>query len=548
MEILSFLMRSSWRLMVFAIVASLLSGIANIGLLSLMNATLTGSKSIIGVSVAKYAIFCVLLILTKIMSDLALIRMGQDTIFHLRMQLARQILFAPVRKLEELGTPKLMASLTDDVYKIANLITFIPSICISFTIVLGCFAYLAYLSWTALWVVLAFVAFAVVSYRIPATRANRYFHSAREEDDALFKGFRALTEGFKELKLHRERRQSFIGGVLESSANNLRRYNIAGESLFTTAANYGQSLFLVLTGLLLFGLRHLAPINAGILTGSVLTILFLRGPLETLVRLLPPIGMANFALRKVRQLGTKLVEAGEVVPLPTPETAPRFNSLELCNVTHSYTTEDDRKFSVGPINLTINAGEILFLTGGNGSGKTTLAKMLTCLYPPASGYIKLDGNVVTGETRDDYRQLFAVVFSDFFLFDSLLGLDKGDVDTKANFYLEQLQLANKVKVTKGVLSTINLSQGQRKRLALLTAYLEDRPFYIFDEWAADQDVQYREVFYRRVLPELKSKGKTLLVISHDDRYYHLADRIIKLDYGQIESITSSHREVATMYD
>jgi putative pyoverdin transport system ATP-binding/permease protein len=544
MEILSFLMRSSWRSMVFAIAGSFLSGIGNIGLLSLINATLTGSKSIIGVSVAKYAILCVLLTVVKMLSDLALIRMGQDTVFHLRMQLARQMLSAPVRKLEELGTPKLMASLTDDVYRIANLMTFIPAICISFTIVLGCFAYLAYLSWTALSVVLLFVAFAVVTYKFIATRGNRYFDRAREEDDALFKSFRGLTEGFKELKLHRERRRSFVEEVLHTNANNLRRHIIAGESLYTTAANYGQSLFLVLTGLLLFGLRHLTATNAGVLTGSVLTILFLRGPLETLVRFLPAVGMANSALRKVRQLGSKLVETSEAAPSPSPDGAARFNSLELCNVTHAYKTEDEEQFIIGPINLKITAGEIVFLIGGNGSGKTTLAKMMTCLYPPESGFIRFNDAVVTDENRDNYRQLFAVVFSDFYLFDSLLGLDKEDMDARANSYLEQLQLANKVKVTKGVLSTLNLSQGQRKRLALLTAYLEDKPFYIFDEWAANQDVQFREVFYHKVLPELKSRGKTLLVISHDDRYYHLADRIVKLEYGQIESISLSHRAVA----
>jgi putative ATP-binding cassette transporter len=91
-----------------------------------------------------------------------------------------------------------------------------------------------------------------------------------------------------------------------------------------------------------------------------------------------------------------------------------------------------------------------------------------------------------------------------------------------------------VQVKDGTLSTIELSQGQRKRLALLTAFLEDRPFYIFDEWAADQDPFFREVFYLQLLPELKAKGKTVLVISHDDRYYSLGDRIIKLDYGKIE--------------
>jgi len=133
-----------------------------------------------------------------------------------------------------------------------------------------------------------------------------------------------------------------------------------------------------------------------------------------------------------------------------------------------------------------------------------------------------------------YRQHFSVVFSDFFLFENLLGLNSNKLEADANKYLSQLQLSHKVQVKDGALSTIDLSQGQRKRLALLTAFLEDRPFYVFDEWAADQDPLFRDVFYLQILPELKARGKTVLVISHDDRYYYLGDRLIKLDYGQIE--------------
>ena len=171
--------------------------------------------------------------------------------------------------------------------------------------------------------------------------------------------------------------------------------------------------------------------------------------------------------------------------------------------------------------------------GGNGSGKTTLAKLLCGLYIPESGALWLDSKPITDVTRDQYRQLFSVVFSDFYLFEKLLGLEAFNLDKRAAHYIAHLQLDHKVEVRGGQLSTVDLSQGQRKRLALLTAYLEDRPIYIFDEWAADQDPVFREIFYYELLPELKAKGKTVLVISHDDRYYGMADRILKLDYGQL---------------
>jgi putative ATP-binding cassette transporter len=202
-------------------------------------------------------------------------------------------------------------------------------------------------------------------------------------------------------------------------------------------------------------------------------------------------------------------------------------------------------FTLGPIDLSFRAGEIVYLIGGNGSGKTTLAKILVGLYKPESGRILLNGNAVGEGDWDGYRQYFSMVFGDFFLFDSLLGMRGTNLDGRAQQYLRHLQLDHKVSIKDAAFSTLDLSQGQRKRLALLVAYLEDRPFYVFDEWAADQDPLFRDVFYQQLLPELKAKRKTVLVITHDDHYFHLADRCIKLDYGQIvESGTSERHPVS----
>src|SRR5205823_2826656 len=204
---------------------------------------------------------------------------------------------------------------------------------------------------------------------------------------------------------------------------------------------------------------------------------------------------------------------------------------------------EDSSFTLGPINLTFQPGELVFLVGGNGSGKSTLAKIVSGLYLPEAGEIKLDGEIINHKNRDQYRQLFSAVFADFYLFDNLLGLKNGDVDARAAEYLKRLHLHHKIKITDGVLSTTAVSQGQRKRLALLTAYLEDRPFYLFDEWASDQDPAFKKVFYDQLLPELKARGKTVLVITHDDKYFDAADRIIKLDYGKLASAPESEGDL-----
>ncbi len=188
---------------------------------------------------------------------------------------------------------------------------------------------------------------------------------------------------------------------------------------------------------------------------------------------------------------------------------------------------------MGPIDLTISAGELLFLAGGNGSGKTTLVKLLTGLYEPDSGRVALDGRAIGVDDAESYRQLFSVVYADGYLFSHLFGIERPNVDLEASEGLERLGLAGKTRVERGAFSTIDLSQGQRRRLALLAARLEDRPILVFDEWAANQDPFFKRFFYLELLPELRGEGKTVVVISHDEEFYDVADRVVRLLDGQV---------------
>jgi putative ATP-binding cassette transporter len=251
--------------------------------------------------------------------------------------------------------------------------------------------------------------------------------------------------------------------------------------------------------------------------------------------LFPVMSYAHICIGKIDSMKFSLaIPHKPYDPSPEPPPDKAWVSLELIGATHCYQVENQSSsFLLGPLDLCIYPGELIFITGGNGSGKTTLVKLLTGLYPPESGEIRFNDQIITEKNRDHYRQYFTATFSDFHLFDRLLGLEAADLDQQARSYLVKLHLDSKVQVQGGVFSTLDLSYGQRKRLALLTAFLEDRPIYVFDEWAADQDPQFREKFYYELLPELKSRGKTVIVITHDDRYYSVADRIIKLDYGKI---------------
>ena len=535
MRVIYFLMRYSRRSLVLAVLAGVISGAANTGLLTVINTTLHNQASKPQLAVL-FIVLCLLVPIARIASELLLTRLGQGVLFKLRMDLSRQILLVPLRRLEEVGPHRLLTALTEDIPAITNIVNLIPIVCINAAVAITCLIYMGWLSWPMLLAVLVALVLGIVTYQLPVVKGYRYWRLARKESDNLFNHFRALTEGIKELKIHGERRQAFLTDMLEATAKRYSGHNISGNAIYTVAASWGQLLVFVVVGLFLFVLSGWIQISATVMTGFTLTILYLMTPLQLIMNTIPTMGRAGVALKNVDELGLTLTASPSEEESPKALTAGKssWTSLELRSVMHSYRREgEDSIFVLGPIDLSFRPGELVFLTGGNGSGKTTLAKLILGLYQPESGEIRLDNKPVVNETTDFYRQHFSVVFSDFFLFNSLLGLDTENLDDRARQYLSQLRLENKVQVTDGTLSTTDLSQGQRKRLALLTAYLEDRPIYVFDEWAADQDPFFKEIFYHQLLPELKARGKTIIAITHDDRYYDVGDRTIKLDDGKI---------------
>jgi putative ATP-binding cassette transporter len=538
-KVSSFLMRVSKNiryprmLIAIAVGAGIISGLANTALLAVINSTLTGGSAV-SHAVWAFVGLCLLLPISRYFSHVLLIGFTERAMSDLRLQLCRQILGTRLRTLEELGSHRLLGTLTGDVPTIASALTVMPFLCMHLAITVGCFAYLAYLSWTVFIGTMIFLTLAVISYRLPLQWAFRHLKHGRDEWDALLKHFHAVTEGAKELQLHWQRREAFLNGNLHGTTRKMESANVKGNAIFTAASAWGQTMFFVLIGLIIFALPAIQSVSLQTLTGYTLTLLYVIVPLEILINRLPDISRASIAVSKIEQLGITENDVTSLAQGNQPA-AVNWETLELAGVEHTYYVEKENcSFTLGPINLSFRMGELVFLTGGNGSGKTTLAKMLMGLYLPESGDILIDGQAVTAENRESFRQSFSTVFSDYFLFDSLLGVNGAEGDTQAETYLRELQLNHKVEIKDGIFSTTDLSAGQRKRLALLTVYMEDRPVYIFDEWAADQDPQFKETFYYQLLPELKSRGKLVIVISHDDRYYHVADRIIKLDYGKVE--------------
>lgn len=534
MNLLHFLLKKCRGMVLVTAITALVSGGCNAGLIALINHIVNAPDALIRPFLLGFTALVLGKLLTGFVSQIWLIRFSQQAIADLRRELVRRILGVPLRRLEETGAPRLMVALTDDINSLTAALFGFPTLAVNLAVLLGGSAYLAWLSWRLLLVMGAFIIIGACCYRLFITSGFRALHFAREAEDRLYAHFRSLTDGIKELKLHRERRGAFLQDGLQSATTDFQRHTVTAETRFILAHNWAHLLFYLLIGLILFLLPSYEHVSIKTMTGYVLTTLYLMGPLAGVLSSLSVFSRADVALNKIEALGLSLAaQPGELSAAITPPAA-AFGRLELVGVTHTYRHEQSEdNFVLGPLDLTFRPGELVFIVGGNGSGKSTLAKIITGLYPPESGEVRLDGRTVTAAGRDDHRQLFSAVFADFHLFESLLGLKTCDLDAQARSYLAQLHLSHKVKVAHGRLSTTALSQGQRKRLALLTAYLEDRPFYVFDEWAADQDPVFKDIFYRNLLPELKARGKTILVITHDDRYFHLADRVLKLDYGQL---------------
>jgi putative ATP-binding cassette transporter len=475
-------------------------------------------------------------VISKIVTMSLLVRLGQTTIFRMRMQLSHLILSVPLRRLQRLGSARLLVILTEDVKAIAEACEWMPAIAVNSALVLSCLAYLGWLSWTVLALVSGLMLLGIGSFLLFERKALKYLSQARNNSDALYQHFRGLLDGIKELKLNQLRRQAFLSDVLAVTAADYRKHYSAGMSTYIVASNWGGGLFYLAIGGIIFLIPHWFVTPPEIIAGSTLVVLFMMGPLTVIMDGLPIVGRGKVAYKKVIAINEELAQlTQEPALLRSGLQTQQVSSISLQKVVHRY-QRDLQGFTVGPVDLTLQAGEVVFIIGGNGSGKTSLAMLLVGLYHPEQGQILLNGRRVTDKNREHYRQCFSALFSDFYLFESLLGFNKTELDAQAREYLLRLQLDHKVSIENGVFSTLELSQGQRKRLALLVAYLEDRSCYLFDEWAADQDPIFKNIFYTEIIPALKARGKIVIVISHDDHYFHLADRCLKLDEGQLREM------------
>ncbi|MCT9074067.1 cyclic peptide export ABC transporter [Cupriavidus gilardii] len=554
------LFRASGHLLAFAIVASLAGGAASVGLIATINRALSTPADQLAALGLRFAALAAAVLLCRTAALMLFVRLNQTVLASLRGHIAGRLLASPYAELERVGPGRGLALLGEDTNQVATLLVALPFVVMNGTIVLGCLAYLAYLSWQVFLFALVAVLTGSICYRLSRKRSQRYLRDAGKWHDVLIERFGAIFAGAKELKLHRQRREAFASGPLAEAIDAVRTNRTQGLSLLYLSLTIGSTLFFAVIGIILFVVQRPLGADTAVASGYTLVFLYMMAPLEGLLNSLPQLNLARIAYQRIADTtGPLAVEPS--LPDAAGERQP-FVELELRGVTHRYFRDgEDGAFTLGPIDLSLRAGEVVFLVGGNGSGKTTLAKLLVGLYAPERGSVLLNGEpIADAADHERHRQQCTAVFSDFHLFDSLLGAAAGEggdgknvagctaLDARANELLARLQLQHKVTVRDGAFSTRALSQGQRKRLALVAACLEDRPVIVLDEWAADQDPAFKAVFYREIVPALRAQGKAVLVISHDDRYFDAGDRIVRLEQGRIrEQGSEDQREYQREY-
>jgi len=457
----------------------------------------------------------------------------EEAIDHLRMQLINRLRHADLWKVEHFGQSRLFESITQNCKLISSNSQYLAQAVRSVVLIATILLYIATISVLSFLLLTAMLLAASLAYYRLGLKLEERQEEMADHETKLFECVADLLEGFKEQRLCSIRSRALNEAFRLQSANTMAarsEVHLHGWQQFV----FGETTFNLMIGLVVFVVPVYVPSVSTELVKIAAAILFMVTPIFGLMQSLTILRAAEAAAGRMMALESELANLAEPGSEDPPEPVPDdFKEIRMEGIAFAFpSAAGEIPFTLGPIDVSIRRGEVIFITGGNGSGKSTLIKVLTGLYHPAQGQLAIDALDISPARLNDYRMLMAPVFSDFHLFTHLYGL--GDFDRIAADDLLRWMEMEQVAGFKGDgFTRTDLSTGQRKRLALIAALLEAKPILILDEWAADQDSHFRKKFYREMLPELKRRGLTIIAVTHDDRYFDAADRCLHLEEGRL---------------
>lgn len=490
---------------------------------------------------------CLFILFSRTLSQVMLTRVAMNATSKFRRRIYFQISQVSTTQLEKVGLARLSSAVTTDIPRIIEGARLIPDILINTVTLLGLLSFLLYLNSDVFWFLLVAIFFGIVTYQIPIFIGSIFFARSRNEFDSLQEATRALIQGSKELKLNNKKRSSFYSEALLKAEAQVLRNDKTGHTITSVAMNYGDMISFIVIGLISFIFINYKSISNEELVGVIMALLYISNPISSILSFIPFVVNAKISVHKLNRLFDDLPPE----PINHQEHAIEpwqgVHFEQIC-YQHEETSQADG-FQLGPVNFSFYKGEITFLVGGNGSGKSTLSRLITMHSIPDKGTIRFDDQVIDNNNLSSYRQCIAAIYTDYYLFERIFGVEDEHIEQNVHKFLSALQLSHVVKFKDRQFTSLALSDGQRKRLALVVSLLDNKELYLFDEWAADQDPVFKQEFYHRILPMLKSMGKAVVVVSHDERYFDIADRLITMEHGTITSVkTTNFSKIATSSD
>jgi putative ATP-binding cassette transporter len=441
-----------------------------------------------------------------------------EAIIHkVRVRLMDYVRRSELLPLEAIGRAEIVGAITRETAVLTQASNTLAFAAQGALLILCVTIYVAYLSLFAFALSVVIVGIGASLFHAKTRQLAVEQREAANWENKLYDRLTDLLDGFNEVRLNSARSEDLYQDIIEVSRS------AANIKIRTQSETYKRMILLqsslyTLLGAVAFVVPSFSDtLGQGAITKTITALVFIVAACFGLVQSIPIVARANAAADKIGQLEERLRDTVSTAEI-APQTLKRFEKIEVRDVEFRYASKySEAAFKVGPFNFTLNAGDLVFLTGGNGSGKSTFFKLLAGYYKPDSGEIRLDGVPVSDRTRDDYRGLIAAIFPDFHLFHKLYGIPDPDLN-EVDRMLAEFRLLDKTRVVGDEFTTVDLSSGQRRRLALIVSRLERRPILLLDEWAADQDPEFRRKFYFELLPALNRAGITIVAISHDDRY------------------------------
>lgn len=527
--------RSKW-FYALLIIISLINGFLHITILYFLN-QFVSQRPINGFFGGYDYVFYGAIILLSLILNRAfqryLINITRDVAFDFETTILNKIKTAKYESFTELGKERVFTAI-GDARSLGSIPAFIMGVINAMIILTGSFTYLSWTSGKGTLMLIGAMLVLLVIYLVRNQKIEKELNVLRDLQDHYFQYLDDLLHGYKEIKMDRARNDNIFSRYIIQNRDDAKRISISTSIQYMNNELIGGYSWYVIMGLILFVLPRALSIGPADLSIFVVTILFMMGPIGTLISIFPTYTGVKIAIDRLKKFN-KLLDHKLVAQNESPvEALAEFDSLEMKDITFKYKSDsNDNPFQFGPVNFRIEKGEIVFVVGGNGSGKSTFANLLIGLYDAHEGEILLnEDRMVNGEMMKDY---VSVIFSDIHLFtQNYDGHVLEEIQPRLEYLIELMRLEEVVKIKdQHALIEPNLSKGQRKRLALIYALLENKPLLVIDEWAAEQDPEFRLYFYEVLLSEIRKEGKTIIAITHDDKYFHVADRVVKFDYGSM---------------